>query len=103
MRPGLARAGFFALAALLTGATVAVSGAIGFIGLVTPNLSRMLVGADNRRVVPFSMLMGALILLWADTAARTVLAPREIPIGILTAFIGVPIFILAVRSQQSRV
>jgi len=101
MRPGLARTGFFALAALLTGAAVSVSGAIGFIGLVMPNLARMLVGADTRRVIPFGALIGAVILLWADTAARTVLAPSEVPIGILTAFIGVPIFIAAVRTQQT--
>ena len=101
MRPGLARTGFFALAALLTGAAVSVSGAIGFIGLVMPNLARMLVGVDSRRVIPFAALIGAVILLWADTAARTILAPSEVPIGILTAFIGVPIFIAAVRTQQA--
>jgi iron complex transport system permease protein len=100
MRPGLARTGFFALAALLTGAAVSVSGAIGFIGLVMPNLARMLVGADSRRVIPAGALIGAVILLWADTAARTILAPSEVPIGILTAFIGVPIFIAAVRTRQ---
>lgn len=102
MQPGRARLGFFALAALFTGASVAVSGAIGFIGLVMPNLARLLVGGDHRRVIPFGATIGALILLWADTAARTVLAPTEIPIGILTAFVGVPIFVLAVRAQQNR-
>lgn len=98
-RPGRARAWFFALAALLTGAAVSVSGAIGFVGLVVPNVGRLLVGADHRRLVPCAALLGALLLVWADTAARTVLAPTEVPIGILTAVVGVPAFVLAIRRQ----
>jgi iron complex transport system permease protein len=90
----------FALCALMTGATVAVAGSIGFIGLVMPNLARLLVGDDYRRIVPVSMLLGALVLLWADTVARSVLAPGEIPIGVLTAFIGVPVLVVALRSRQ---
>ncbi|OYO13994.1 hypothetical protein BI335_12345 [Enemella evansiae] len=83
----------------LTGAAVSVSGAIGFVGLVVPNVGRLLVGADHRRLVPCAALLGALLLVWADTAARTVLAPTEVPIGILTAVVGVPAFVLAIRRQ----
>jgi iron complex transport system permease protein len=100
IRPGKVRVGMFALCALMTGATVAVAGSIGFIGLVMPNLARLLVGDDYRRIVPVSMLLGALVLLWADTVARSVLAPGEIPIGVLTAFIGVPVLVVALRSRQ---
>ncbi|WP_246242815.1 FecCD family ABC transporter permease [Flexivirga aerilata] len=101
MRPARARAGFFALAAFLTGVVVAVSGTIGFVGLVMPAFARVLVGADHRRVLPVAALLGALLVLLADTAARTVLAPTELPIGILTAFVGVPVFVLAVRRQAA--
>nr|WP_279672310.1 iron ABC transporter permease [Flexivirga meconopsidis] len=101
MRPARARAGFFALAAFLTGVVVACSGTIGFVGLVMPALARVLVGADHRRVLPVAALLGALLVLLADTAARTILAPTELPIGILTAFVGVPVFVLAVRRQAS--
>ncbi|MFC3999047.1 FecCD family ABC transporter permease [Nocardiopsis sediminis] len=92
-----ARAVLFAAAGLLTGTVVAVSGTIGFVGLVVPNLARILVGADHRRVLPVAALLGALLLVWADTAARIVLAPSELPIGILTAVVGVPFFVIAVR------
>jgi iron complex transport system permease protein len=86
-----------ALITLLTGTVVAVSGLIGFVGLVIPNLARLLVGADHRRSVPVTALLGALLLLWSDTAARLVLAPTELPIGILTAVIGVPFFLVILR------
>jgi iron complex transport system permease protein len=101
MHPTRARTGFFVLTALLVGAVVAVSGAIGFVGLVVPNLARLLVGADHRRVLPLCAALGALLLLWADTAARLLLSPTEVPIGILTAVVGVPFFVLAVRRGPS--
>lgn len=78
--------------ALLTGAMVSVSGAIGFVGLVVPHATRLLVGSANRRVLPISALLGAIVLVWADTAARTVFDPRELPVGIITALIGAPLF-----------
>ena len=78
--------------ALLTGALVAVSGSIGFIGLILPHATRLLVGARHRILLPLSALIGASFLIWADTAARTIFAPRELPVGILTAFIGAPMF-----------
>jgi iron complex transport system permease protein len=78
--------------ALLTGALVSVSGSIGFIGLILPQATRLLVGARHRVLLPLSALLGATFLVWADTAARTLFAPRELPVGILTAFIGAPVF-----------
>ena len=78
--------------ALLTGAMVSVSGAIGFVGLVLPHAVRLLVGVGNRAVLPLSALLGAVFLVWADTAARTVFDPRELPVGIVTAIVGAPLF-----------
>jgi iron complex transport system permease protein len=83
-------------------AAVAVSGSIGFIGLVVPHLARRLVGATHRLVIPTSALLGAVLLVWADALARTVLAPREIPLGILTALIGTPLLMALVRRQLAR-
>ena len=82
-----------ALVALMTGAVVAVVGGIGFVGLMIPHLARLLVGADHRRVLPVSLLGGALFLPLADIVARTVLPPTEIPIGVVTAAVGAPFFI----------
>jgi iron complex transport system permease protein len=83
----------FVTASLLTGAAVAAGGAIGYVGLVTPHLVRLAAGADNRVVIPASALAGALLVLASDTAARTTLAPRELPTGALTALIGAPVFV----------
>jgi cobalamin transport system permease protein len=80
-------------ASLLTGAAVAAGGAIGYVGLVTPHLARLAAGSDNRLVIPASAIGGALMVLIADTVARTVLAPRELPTGAITALIGAPVFI----------
>ena len=95
------RAGLFVVVGLLTGTVVAVSGSIGFLGLIVPNLARMLVGADHRRVLPVCTLLGALVVVWSDTAARLVLAPTELPLGILTAAIGVPFFLLVLRRSAA--
>jgi iron complex transport system permease protein len=89
-------------ASLLTGAAVAAGGAIGYVGLVVPHLVRLAAGADNRLVIPASALAGALLVLLADTTARTVLAPRELPTGAITALIGAPVFIyLLIRGKKS--
>lgn len=80
--------------ALLTGALVSVSGSIGFVGLILPHLVRLVSGARHRLLLPLSALLGATFLVWADTAARTVFAPRELPVGIVTAAIGAPVFAL---------
>lgn len=83
----------FAAASLLTGAAVSTSGSIGYVGLLTPHLVRLAAGADNRLALPASALAGALLALLADTIARTVLAPTELPTGAITALLGAPLFI----------
>ena len=83
----------FIVVSLLTGTMVAVSGAIGFVGLMIPHTTRMLVGTDHRRVLPIAALMGAVFLVVVDGVARTWFAPMEIPVGVITAFVGGPFFI----------
>ena len=78
----------------LTAAIVAFSGAVGFIGLTVPHVARRLVGSRHRRLLPASALCGALFAVAADTLARTLFAPRELPVGVLTALLGVPVFLL---------
>ncbi|MFT4029610.1 MAG: iron chelate uptake ABC transporter family permease subunit [Protaetiibacter sp.] len=78
--------------ALLTGALVAVSGSIGFVGLVLPHAVRLVVGPGNRALLPLSALAGGVFLVWTDTLARTAFDPRELPVGIVTALIGAPVF-----------
>lgn len=87
--------------ALLTGAMVAVSGAIGFVGLILPHLVRGISGPGHRRLLPLVLVCGALFLVVADTLARTIFDPRELPVGIITAFIGVPVFILLFKRRKS--
>lgn len=97
-----ARWTFLAAVALLTGVAVSVSGAIGFIGLVLPNAARLLAGFRHRLVLPLCAVTGATFMIWADTAARTVFAPRELPVGIVTALVGAPIFALVLWRHRSR-
>jgi iron complex transport system permease protein len=92
------------LVALAVGASVAVSGLIGFVGLVVPHLLRLMVGPDHRSLLPGSALLGASLLLGADLIARTLVAPAELPIGILTAITGAPFFLwLLLRDRKWRV
>ncbi|MGY6631273.1 MAG: FecCD family ABC transporter permease [Wenzhouxiangella sp.] len=84
----------YLLASLLTGLAVSMAGAIGFVGLIVPHLMRLLVGADHRRLLPAAALFGGAFLVVADTLARTLFAPRQLPVGVLTALIGVPLFLL---------
>ena len=88
------------LSALVTGILVSVSGTIGFVGLVVPHISRTIIGTAHRRVVPFSALLGAILMIWADAIARVVVAPSELPIGVVTAFIGAPFFLLLLRKSK---
>ena len=81
------------LVTLIASASIAFSGVIGFIGLVAPHIGRNLLGVDNRSLLPGAMLIGAIILLASDTVGRTIISPIEIPVGIITALIGVPFFI----------
>ncbi len=90
-------------ASLLTGAAVAVSGSIGFVGLVIPHLVRLLTGPNHRHLLPLSMLFGGSFLILADLLARTIIAPRELPIGVITALIGAPVFaFLLIRERIGR-
>jgi ABC-type Fe3+-siderophore transport system permease subunit len=89
--------GALLIAALITASGVAVAGVIGFVGLVVPHAVRMFVGSDHRVLLPLSFLAGGAFLTFADLAARLVLAPTEIPIGVITAFVGVPFFLLLLR------
>lgn len=90
---------------LLTGSAVAVSGTIGFVGLVIPHLARMLWGPDHKHLLPLSMLVGSGFLILADLAARMIIQPSELPIGVITALIGAPVFavILIGRRREGRV
>lgn len=88
------------LAALLTGTMVAVSGGIGFVGLMLPHIIRLLVGSDHRRVLPVASLGGAIFLVWVDVLARVVVAPEELPVGIITSAIGAPFFLFLLVSTR---
>lgn len=83
----------FVVGALITGVMVAFSGIIGFVGLMVPHIVRMLVGGDYTRVLPASALIGAIFLLWADIVARTIMAPEDLPIGIVTGLVGGAFFV----------
>jgi iron complex transport system permease protein len=87
------------LAAALTGSAVAVSGMLAFVGLVVPHGARLLVGSDHRWIAPLAAVLGATLLVLADTFARVVIAPTEIPVGIVTAVIGAPVFLLLIRTR----
>lgn len=94
------RLSVFIVGALLTGVMVAFSGIIGFVGLMVPHVVRLLVGGDYRRVLPASALCSAIFLLWADILARTVMAPDDMPIGIVTGLIGGVFFIWLLRRRR---
>lgn len=88
-----------ALAALLAGAAVSVSGLIGFVGLVVPHFIRLLIGDDYRYLLPISMLGGGVLVVFADTAARVWFTPVELPVGILLACIGAPFFLYLLKKK----
>jgi len=91
-----------AVGALLAAAAVSVAGVIGFVGLMTPHLLRLVIGADHRRLIPASVLAGATLLILADLIARTIIAPSEIPVGVVTALLGGPFFLLLLRREGRR-
>lgn len=99
MRVERTRALIVALAALLTGAAVAVAGLVAFVGLVVPHISRLVVGSNQRVVLPLSALLGALLLVLSDSVARMVVAPGEIPVGIVTAIVGAPVLLVLIRTR----
>ncbi len=87
-------------ASLVTAMAVSVSGVIGFVGLIIPHVVRILVGPDHRILLPASVVSGALFLIWTDTLARTVIAPAELPVGIITSLLGAPFFIYLLMSRK---
>ncbi|MFI1461575.1 FecCD family ABC transporter permease [Nocardia carnea] len=89
----------FVVSAAMTGCFVAVCGAIGFVGLVVPHVARLLVGADHRRLILVTPLLGAVFLVTADLVARILLPPQELPLGAVTAAVGVPVFVLLMRRR----
>lgn len=89
------------LCSVLAGVSIAVSGSIGFIGLMCPHFARLIVGSNHKYVLPVSALLGSLLVVWADVAARILIAPAEIPIGILTALLGGPCFMVMLKKRRS--
>lgn len=87
----------FGFASILVGTAVAASGSVGYVGLIVPHLVRLTVGSDNRFVIPFSALSGAIFVVLADGLARTAIAPRELPVGAITALVGAPVFIYLMK------
>jgi iron complex transport system permease protein len=85
---------------LLTGAVTAVSGPIGFVGLIVPHSLRLVAGPDHRILIPGSFFVGAGFLVLCDTAARTLFAPTEIPVGVITALLGGPFFIILLKRRK---
>jgi iron complex transport system permease protein len=94
---GRVRLAVFGLSSLLVGTAVAASGSVGYVGLIVPHLVRLSVGSDNRLVVPMSAFAGAIFVVLADVVARTAIAPRELPVGAITALVGAPVFIYLLR------
>lgn len=91
----------FVSSSVLTGLAVSAAGSIGFVGLVTPHLARLALGTDNRVVLPAAALLGGILLMAADLASRVLLAPRQLPVGALTALVGVPLFLLLMSRRTS--
>jgi iron complex transport system permease protein len=102
VRPARVRLAVLGAASLATAGAVAVSGLIGFVGIVVPHVVRLLFGGSYRVVVPLSLIGGAVFVIAADVVARTVLAPAELPIGVVTAFTGAPFFVVVLRTSRTR-
>jgi iron complex transport system permease protein len=92
----------FVAAGLMVGVVVAVSGMISFVGLIVPHTLRLVLGADHRLILPASAVGGAIFLVWADTVARTILAPTELPVGVVTAVCGGPVFVWLLRRENQK-
>lgn len=96
------RIGLFLLASLLTAFAVTQVGSVGFVGLIVPHMLRMIIGSDHRLLLPACVLLGGSLLLIADTLARTVIAPQQLPVGVITAFIGVPFFLFLLNRMSGK-
>ena len=88
-------------ASLLAGVAISVSGSIGFVGLMMPHLARILLGSDHKKVLPLSALLGGMLVVWADVAARVIAAPEEMPVGLVTALVGAPFFIILLKRKNA--
>jgi iron complex transport system permease protein len=96
------RLAIYGIGSVTTAAAVWVAGAVGFVGLVVPHLFRLIAGSDHRLLLPGAVLLGGSLLTVADTLARTVLAPRQLPVGVITALIGVPLFLMLLNRSRNR-
>jgi iron complex transport system permease protein len=92
-----------AAATLITAAAVCFVGTIGFVGIIVPHIVRLIWGPDHRSLLPLSAITGAILLILADTASRTLMAPSEIPVGVITAFLGAPFFLFLLRRTKKAV
>jgi iron complex transport system permease protein len=100
--PEMSKRIMLGLATLLTSASVAFAGTIGFVGLIIPHIMRLIIGPDHRYLLPATAIAGAVFLVWADLAARTVASPAEMPVGIITAFLGAPFFLYLLKRKGAR-
>jgi iron complex transport system permease protein len=96
------RQGLFVCAAILTASAVSTAGSIGFVGLIVPHACRFALGSDHRLLLPSAALVGGSFLVLADTLARSILAPQQLPVGVITALIGVPVFLLQLHQIRRR-
>lgn len=103
LRIRTARIAIVAAASLATAVSVAVAGIIGFVGLIAPHAARLLIGGGHRRLIPASALLGAILMVAADAVARSALAPLEVPVGIITALMGGPFFLVVLRTWGTRI
>jgi len=92
----------YLLASVLTATAVSIAGNIGFVGLIVPHLMRLLIGSDHRTLLPAAAMFGGLFLVLSDTLARTLMAPRQLPVGVVTALLGVPLFLLLLNRARLR-
>ena len=93
------RLGLYLIASLATASAVTLAGSVAFVGLIVPHLARLIWGPDHRLLLPASALLGGTLLILADTGARTLLAPRQLPVGVITALLGIPVFLYLIRRQ----
>ena len=96
------RTTLYLAASVLTASAVVIAGSVGFVGLIVPHAIRILGGRDHRYLIPGAVLLGGSFLVFADSLARTILAPQQLPVGVVTALVGVPSFILILRNSATQ-
>ncbi len=100
VNPEVVRTLILIIAVMITSAVISFTGVIGFVGLVAPHIGRIIIGEDNRYLIPFSGIVGALLMLIADTIGRTLLRPVSLPVGVVISFIGVPLFVILILRRR---